>query len=171
MTGFTNNSEAAILDDPTVGLGRTLHLRLLTGTSAGQEPNDDGTLPSGMAEVSGGGYAVASVASTAWSTAAGGAPSTKQLPKSGGSAITFAASGANFGAITAYALTTDSGAYTPANVVASGPITNSSGVPISVTVNDGSSISFTDTNPIIARLGDPALVTDATTGTQRTAPI
>lgn len=182
MTGFTNTAEAAILNDADVGLGRTLYLHLFkwTGTAgqgAGKEPLDDGTVGSGaaanVAAVSGGGYAPKAIASSDWSTATGGAPTVKQLPKSGGAAIRWDASGANFGELVAFAITTSaaSAAYDAAACICSGPLTDGSGTPTYVTVNDGDAFEITDSNPILVRLGDPALVTDATAGSQRTAPI
>ena len=175
MTGFTKSAQTALLENATDGLGRTLHLALFkwTGTAgagAGQEPNDDGTLPTNVAEVSGGGYSRKSVASTDWSTAAAGAlgtASSKQVPKSGGSAISWTASGAAYGELVAWGLYTASSGGT---LVASGPLTDSSGTPTYRTINDGDTFQFDSSNPILMRLGDPAKVTDATAGSQRTVP-
>lgn len=175
MTGFTKSAQTAILDDADVGLARTLHLALFkwTGTAgagAGQEPNDDATLPTNVAEVSGGGYARKSVASTDWSTSAAGAlgtASSKQVPKSGGTAISWTASGAAYGEIVAWGLYTASSGGT---LVASGPLTDSGGTPTYRTINDGDTFQFDANNPIIIRVGDPAKVTDASAGSQRTVP-
>lgn len=176
MTGFTNTVEAAILNDATVGLARvtqSLHLFKFSGAAsaaAGQELNDDGTTPTNVAVVSGGGYAAKAVAAGNWSTAVGGAPTSKQLPATG-SGVTFRwdASGAAFGTITCWAIcsTHASVAYDSANVILSGPITDSSGNPVAVTVADGESIEINETNPILARLGDPA---PAGTYASRTVP-
>lgn len=175
MTGAAKATQTAFLDNATVGLGRTLYLALIkwTGTSgagAGQEPNDDGTMPANVAEVSGGGYARKSVASTDWSSAVAGAlgtASSKQVPKSGGAAITWTASGAAYGEIVAYALYDASSA---GNMIWSGCLTDSSGTPVYRTVSDGDSFTFDETNPIVVKAGDPAKVVDATAGTQRTVP-
>lgn len=183
MTGISRQGQKAMLDDVTSGFERTLYLALLTGSAAGSEPNEDGTLPAGMDEVNGGvagiGYTRKTIAGNAtpgngdWSAAAVGPPTTKQLPKSGGAAIAWTAAGGNFGQITAWALlsTPINTTWAAADVVASGPIVDGSGTPIAVTINDGSSFEFNDANPIIVRMGDPAKVVDATAGTQRTVPI
>lgn len=175
MTGPTKTTQTGWLDDATNGLGRTLYLALYkwTGTAGqgvGVEPNDDGTLPTNLVEVSGGGYARKSVASTDWSTVAAGAlgtASSKQLPKSGGSAISWTASGAAYGEVCAWALLTASSGGTMAF---SGFLCDSAGTPIKRDISDGDTLTIDDSNPILVRVGDPPKVADASSGTQRVVP-
>ena len=176
MTGFAKSAQTAILDDADVGLGRTLWLSLYrwsgtSGTGAGQEPNDDGTLPTNVVEVSTGGYVRKSVASGDWSTSTAGAlgtASSKQVPKSGGSAISWTAAGASFGEVVAWGLHSASVSGT---MILSGPLTDSAGAVTYRTISDGDTFQFDANNPIIVRIGDPARVTDSTAGSQRTVPI
>lgn len=153
-TGFTDAAERAILDDASSGLGRTLYLALFkwTGTSGagtGVTPNDDGTLPTNLAEVSGGGYARLSVASSDWAAATGSAPASKST----NATKTWTASGAAYGEVVAWGLYD---ASTSGNLVCFGSITNSGGTAITVTVVDGATVGFDSTNPIKMQLGDPS---------------
>lgn len=155
-TGFTDAAERAILDDASSGLGRTLYLALFkwTGTSGagtGITPNDDATLPTDLAEVSGGGYARLSIASGDWAAATGTAPASKSMPASGSK--TWTASGAAYGEVVAWGLYD---ASTSGNLVCFGPITNSGGTAITVTVVDGATVGFDSTNPVKMQLGDPS---------------
>lgn len=150
----------------------TLYLGLYkwTGTSgagAGQEPNDDATLPANVAEVSTGGYSRKSVAVADWSSTTAGALGTASqiaVPTSGQGPYTWTASGAAFGELCAWGLFD---ASTGGTLLSSGPLTDSSGTSVSRTINDGDSFTFDSNNQIIMRLGDPA---PAGTYTSRTVP-
>lgn len=151
-TGFTDAAEKALLDDASAGLGRTLYLALFkwtgsSGTGAGQTPNDDGTLPTNVVEVSGGGYARVSVASGDWAAATGTAPASKNL----NATKTWTAT-ANYGEVVAWGLYD---ASTSGNLVCFGPVTNSAGTATYVTVNNGDTFGFDASNPIKVQLGDP----------------
>lgn len=153
MSGFTDATEQAILDNATVGLGRTLYLGLYkwTGTAgagAGQTANDDGTLPANVAEVNTGGYARLTVTSGNWNAATGTSPASKQT----NTTLSWTASGAAFGELSGWGLYTASTGGTP---VCIGTLTNSSGTATSVTVNSGETFQFDATNPIKVQLGNP----------------
>lgn len=157
-TGFTDAAERSILDDATVGLGRTLYLGLYkwTGTAgagAGNTANDDGTLGTGgaanVAEVNTGGYARVQILSGGWNAATGSAPASKQT----NGTLSWTASGAAFGELCGWGLYTASSGGTPVCV---GTLTNSSGTATSVTVNSGETFQFDATNPIKVQLGDPS---------------
>lgn len=154
MSGFSDASEQAILDNATVGLGRTLYLALYkwsgtAGAGAGVTINDDATFPTNCAEVSTGGYARLSVTSGNWNSATGTAPATKQT----NATLSWTASGAAFGELCGWGLYTASSGGT---LVAAGTLTNSSGTATSVTVNSGETFQFDATNPIKMQLGDPS---------------
>lgn len=157
MAGFSDASERGILDDATVGLGRTLYLALFkwTGTSgggAGYTMNDDATFPTNVTEVtSGNGYSRLTVSSGNWNSATGTAPATKQTN------TTFSwTAGANFGEICGWGLFTSSTVGGTTGLVCSGTLTNSVGAATSVTVSTGETFQFDSTNPIKVQLGDPS---------------
>lgn len=162
MTGFTKTAQVTMLDS-TVGLGksgvntRTLYMALFKyvsgATHAGLEPNDDGTLPTGLAEVNTGAYARLAVDQTKWDNAVAGALGTPSS-KSTNATIAFTAVGADFGELTAWGLYDVSSGGTSANLIASGPLTNSGGSAIAVTVNTGETFQFDAGNPVRAQLGD-----------------
>lgn len=153
-SGFSDASEQAILDNATVGLGRTLYIALFkwsgtAGAGANNTINDDGTFPTSVAEVSTGGYARVSLASTDWNAATGTAPASKST----NATKSWTASGAAFGELCGWGLYT---ASTAGTFVAGGTLTNSVGTATSVTVNSGETFQFDATNPIKMQLGDPS---------------
>lgn len=152
-SGFSDSGELAILNDATVGLGRTLYIALFkwTGTAgagANNTVNDDGTFPTTTSEVNTGGYARLSLLSTDWAAATGTAPASKSTNVT----KAWTASGAAFGELVGWGLFT---ALTGGTLVALGTLTNSSGTPTSVTVNTGETFQFDASNPIRMQLGDP----------------
>jgi hypothetical protein len=159
MTGFTKSGQVALLDS-TAGLGksgvntRTLYLALFKyssgATHAGLEPNDDGSLPSGLVEVTGAGYARLAVDQTKWDNAIAAALGTPSS-KSSNATLAFTASGGNYGELLSWGLYD---ASTAGTLVCSGPLTNSAGSAIAVTVNDGETFQFDSANPIRVQLGD-----------------
>jgi hypothetical protein len=162
MSGFTDPTEQAILENATVGLGRTLYLGLYkwTGTAgagAGNTANDDGSVGSGaaanVAEVNTGGYTRLTITSAEWATATGTAPATKAGPKSGSGPWAWTASGAALGELCGWGLYTALSGGTPVCV---GTLTNSSGTATSVTVNSGETFQFDSSNQIKVQLGDPS---------------
>lgn len=150
MAGLSDVREAAVLDSV---FNQTLFLRLFTGT-AGLCVNDDGSLPVGLAELSTGGYAPLSVPSAAWSAAIGGAPSIKTVPNAAHSPLSFTPSGAAWD-ICAYAWTTDSATISSSNYVSGGVLVDVNSAPCVQHVLDGQPFTFTNTYPIVERLGDP----------------
>lgn len=175
MTGISSQAQLAMLQSTAVGLGtsgspRNLYIHFFKSTlGAGDEPNENGTLPATLSEVTiGNGYAPILFTSAAI-TFAQGPPTTAAFPTSGTLGCT--AAGASFGTITAIGISPDSGAWVPANSLYTGPLVDGSGNPIAQPIGDGSRLEFTATNQILIRLGDPAKVADATAGTQRTVPI
>lgn len=154
-TGFSNSAEAAILDDATVGLGRTLYLALFkwTGTAgagAGNSLNDDGTAPTNVAEVSASGYSRLTVSSGHWAAAVAGAPTYKVAP-TGATTYSWTATAA-FGELCAWGLYT---ASTGGTYVCGGVLTTSGGTATSVTVNAGETFQFDSSNQLKVQLGDP----------------
>lgn len=164
MSGFSDDSEKAILDSATVGLGRTLYLALFrwsgtTGQGAGKTINDDGTLNSGEAtnvrEVTATGYARKQIASDYWLNATNIGYASKALA----SAVTWNAGAEAYGEICGWGLFTASagvasGAASAAGLVCSGTLTNSIGQDSSVQVNANETFQFDSTNPIRVQLGD-----------------
>lgn len=151
MTGLSDRREAAILDT-TFGVD-PLYLRLLTG-AAGQTVNDDGTFPSGCAELSTGGYAPLAVPAAAWNAAVGGSPSAKSVPNVVNSPLSFTPTGVGWD-LCGYCWTTDSAAITSANLESSGVFSDISGTPIVRHVSAGQPFEITNLVPITERLGDP----------------
>ncbi len=164
-TGFSNAAEAAVLDNATVGFGRTLYLYLFAwggtaGAGAGNGLTDAGARETNVNLVTGGAFTPATVASGDWSAAVAGAPTSKSL----NATKSWTASGSGFGEIVWWALSTVSGATITNNatwdsnassMVAHGPITTSGGTATYVTVNTGETFQFDATNPIKIQLGDP----------------
>lgn len=165
MSGLSDTKEAALLDST---FGQTLYLRLLewdganTNDGIGITANDDGTLPTNVTEVSTGGYTALAVASTDWADAVGGAPSFKQVPKSGGSALTFTPTGGATWDICGYCWTTDAAAISSANLVSSGVMIDSNGDPCVQHVTGAAPLSITDLQPIVERFGDTPAGVDPT---------
>lgn len=164
--GFASGVEAALLD--SVGLfGTTRYLRLLQwsgdpNVGAGQELNEDGSLPPNMAEPTTGGYAVQTVLSSAWGDAVAGAPTTKQFPKAGGTGITYTPTGGASWKICGYAWTTTNAVVSSSNVISSGVMLDATGAPALVTVDGSHPLVISETYPIIERLGDPPSGLDPT---------
>lgn len=156
-TGFTDTAEAALLDDASSGLGRTLFLALYkwTGTSgagAGVTVSETNTLPTNLVEVTAGsGYSRLSVAASDWAAAVGGAPTVKQFAS--GVTKTWTATAA-FGEIVAWALCAASTVNVRDEVIV-GPVTNAGGTATFVQVNAGDTFGFDTANPIKVQLGDP----------------
>lgn len=161
MVGLADAKEAALLDSSAL-FGQTLYLRLLQGSVAGTTVNDNGTLPSGVTEVSTGGYTPRQVLSTAWGAAAGGSPSTKRLPAVGGTAITFTPTGGATWTLCGYCWTTDSGTIAAGNLVSSGVMIDQTLAVALRTVNAANPFSVADATPLIERLGDPPAGTNPT---------
>ena len=156
MTGLSDAREVATLDSIFSG---TLYLRLLqwngaVGGGAGLTVNDDGTLPANVAEPTTGGYAPLSVSAASWAAAVAGAPTTKTVPNAAHSPLQFVPSGAAWN-LCGYAWTTDTNAITSSNYVSGGVFVDSLNVPMIYHVADGEPLKFTDTYPIVERLGDP----------------
>jgi len=169
VSGFSNAAEAAILDNATVGLGRTLYLYLFKWTGTAGQGNtasmgDDGTRGTSMSLITADGPKT--VASSDWASAVAGNPTTKSL--SPASPISFTNASVALGEVCWWALSTTSGATitsdatwdsNKAAMVAHGPITDGSGNQTSVTVAAGETFQFSSTAPIKMQLGDPGVDT------------
>lgn len=172
MPGFTKYAQKAILDS-AVGLNRDLYVGLYKFSSAvaGYEPYDDGTEIAGLDELTGlGGYARIIIANGDWTTVTlggagagvvgtgGGTPPPSSTSWTGGGptfkkstkTCAFTAT-ADWGALVAFGLWD---ALTAGNLIVAGPLTNASGTPIAVTVNNGETFQFDSSNPIQVQLGD-----------------
>lgn len=83
MAGISNSEEAAILD---ARLDRTAVYRLAlykhSSGTVGTQPNENGSLPSGLSELSGSGYSAPNInaSATEWGAAVPGDPTTKSGP-------------------------------------------------------------------------------------------
>lgn len=149
MTGLSDAREAAILNAEFTS---TTYLRLLSGT-AGQSMNDNGTFPAGCTEVTGGAYAPLAIPTSYWAAAIAGSPTIKTLPSPAHSPLTFTPSGSSWN-VCGWALTTNTSAITSANLIFSAIFVDVSSVPMVHHVGDGEPLTFTDTYPLIVRLGD-----------------
>lgn len=159
--GFSQTAEKALLDDPTVGLERSLYVALLkwtgsTGAGDGITPNEDGTLPTNLVEVTGGGYARVAIGAADWAAAADGAAGAP-TSKSTTTTKSWTAAGANYGEIVGWAIVNHvSNAISSTTLVCYGSITTTGGVATHQQVNDGQTFQFDSAHPIKVQLGKPA---------------
>lgn len=146
--------------------GRDLYLRLLNwsgdpNAGKGVRLNPDASFPAGLAEVTTGGYAPLFVDGTGagnqWAAAVPGAPTEKQVPKTGGNALAFSPTGGATWTLSAYCWTTTNAAITSANYVSGGVLLGGDLLPTVRTVTAANPLNFTDVTPIIERLGDPPI--------------
>lgn len=168
-SGASNASEAAILDDPTVGLGSSgsprsgMHIHLFYTDNFAGDPTmqDDGTLNTDLHALTASGGGPQAVSSSNFAAASAGNPTTKALT---GTGFTWTA-GASFGNLCWWAITkgshgtqatsdTDWNNNFKTDMIFHGPITDDAGDPTYITVGNGESFTFDVDNPIVVQLGD-----------------
>ncbi len=150
MSGLADTREVAILNAEFTG---TTYLALFTGT-AGQAPNDSGSLPGGMVELSTNGWSRKTITSSMWNAAVGGAPTIKTLPRSADSPIRWTPTVTTTG-ICAWALLNHAtNAVSSATLLYSGVFVDNTNTPIIHTVSANEPFDITNGSPLTLRLGD-----------------